>query len=41
NQSVQLTGQITEMVPDAIYLTPTSIKALVNAKGNLTARISL
>ncbi|MDB5262547.1 MAG: hypothetical protein JWQ14_1828 [Adhaeribacter sp.] len=41
NQSVQLTGQITEMVPDAIYLTPTSIKARVNAKGTLAARISL
>jgi hypothetical protein len=39
NESVQLTGRITEIVPDAIFLTPTSIKALVNAKGSLSAKI--
>ena len=39
HESVVLKGQITEMVPDAIYLTPTSIKVVVNAKGNLTAFI--
>ncbi|GEO05100.1 hypothetical protein AAE02nite_27640 [Adhaeribacter aerolatus] len=39
NESIKLTGQITELVPDAIYLTPTSIKAVVNAKGNLSAQI--
>jgi len=39
HESVLLKGQITEIVPDAIYLTPTSIKAVVNAKGNLTAFI--
>ncbi|WP_190277441.1 DUF4403 family protein [Adhaeribacter rhizoryzae] len=39
NESIKLTGQITEIVPDAIYLTPTSIKAVVNAKGNLSAQI--
>ncbi|MGV3589411.1 MAG: DUF4403 family protein [Adhaeribacter sp.] len=39
NESIKLTGQITEIVPDAIYLTPTSIKAVINAKGNLSAQI--
>lgn len=39
NQSVKITGHINEIVPDAIYLTPTSIKAVVNAKGNLSAQI--
>ena len=39
HESVLLKGQITEIVPDAIYLTPTSIKAVVNAKGSLTAFI--
>ena len=39
NQSVLLTGRITEIVPDAIYLTPNSIKALVNAKGTLNAQL--
>lgn len=39
HESVLLQGQITEIAPDAIYLTPNSIKAVVNAKGNLTARI--
>ena len=40
NTAVQLKGNITEIIPDAIYLTPTSIKAVVNAKGNLTAQIN-
>ena len=39
HESVLLKGQITEIVPDTIYLTPTAIKAVVNAKGNLTALI--
>jgi hypothetical protein len=39
NDMVLLKGQITEIVPEAIYVTPTSLKALVNAKGNLSARI--
>jgi len=39
HESVLLKGQITEIMPDAIYLTPTAIKVVVNAKGNLTAYI--
>ncbi len=39
HESVMLKGKITEVVPDNIYLTPTAIKALVNAKGNLTVTI--
>ena len=39
HESISLKGQITEIIPDTIYLTPTSIKAVVNAKGNLTALI--
>ncbi|WP_026461955.1 DUF4403 family protein [Adhaeribacter aquaticus] len=39
HESVLLKGRITEIVPDAIYLTPTAIRAVVNAKGNLTAQI--
>ena len=29
----------TDIVPDNIYLTPTAIQAIVNAKGNLTVTI--
>lgn len=39
HESVLLKGSVTEIVPDNIYLTPTSIKAVVNAKGNLTVKI--
>jgi hypothetical protein len=39
NDMVLLTGKITEIVPGDIFVTPTSLKAVVNAKGNLSARI--
>jgi len=39
HESVMLKGKITDIVPDDIYLTPTAIKAIVNAKGNLTVTI--
>jgi hypothetical protein len=39
HESVMLKGKITDIVPDNIYLTPTAIKAIVNAKGNLTVTI--
>ena len=39
NDMLLLNGQITGLEPEAIYVTPTSLKALVNAKGNLSARI--
>lgn len=39
HESVMLKGKVTELVPDNIYLTPTAIKAVVNAKGNLTVTI--
>jgi hypothetical protein len=39
NDQVSLKGSITEIVPEAIFVTPTSLKAVVNAKGNLSARI--
>jgi hypothetical protein len=41
NQSLLLQGTISEIVPDAIYIAPTGIKAAINAKGNLTARVNL
>jgi hypothetical protein len=39
NDMVLLQGQITEITPEAIFVTPNSMKAVVNAKGNLSARI--
>ncbi|PRY10885.1 uncharacterized protein DUF4403 [Pontibacter ummariensis] len=39
NESVLLRGSIKEISPDNIYLSPSGIKAVVNAKGNLTATI--
>ncbi|MFT2007095.1 DUF4403 family protein [Pontibacter sp. 13R65] len=39
HESVLLRGNIREITPDNIYLTPTGIKAVVNAKGSLTATI--
>ncbi|KAA9340342.1 DUF4403 family protein [Adhaeribacter soli] len=39
HESVMLRGKVTDIVPDNIYLTPTAIKAIVNAKGNLTISI--
>ncbi|TXK45376.1 DUF4403 family protein [Pontibacter qinzhouensis] len=39
HESVLLRGNIREITPDNIYLTPTGIKAVVNAKGTLTATI--
>jgi hypothetical protein len=39
NDMLLLNGQITGIEPEAIYVTPTSLKAVVNAKGNLSARI--
>jgi hypothetical protein len=39
HESIMLKGNITDIVPDNIYLTPTAIKAIVNAKGNLTVTI--
>ncbi|WP_439881086.1 DUF4403 family protein [Pontibacter sp. MBLB2868] len=39
NESVLLRGSIKDITPDNIYLTPEGIKAVVNARGNLTATI--
>ncbi|WP_242926460.1 DUF4403 family protein [Pontibacter vulgaris] len=39
HESVMLRGNIKEITPENIYLTPTGIKAVVNAKGNLTATV--
>ncbi|MGV3502299.1 MAG: DUF4403 family protein [Adhaeribacter sp.] len=39
NDLVLLQGRITQLEPEAIFVTPTSLKALVNAKGNISARI--
>ncbi|WP_317175582.1 DUF4403 family protein [Pontibacter beigongshangensis] len=39
HESVLLRGNIRELSPDNIYLTPTGIKAVVNAKGTLTATV--
>jgi hypothetical protein len=38
-EAVQLTGALTHMEPEDIYLTPTSIKAVVNARGKLSMQI--
>ncbi|PSR55060.1 hypothetical protein AHMF7605_16895 [Adhaeribacter arboris] len=39
NDAILLKGNIRSFTPDNIYLTPTSIKAVVNAQGNLTVQI--
>jgi len=39
NESLLLRGNIRDIMPENIYLTPTGIKAVINAKGNLTATI--
>ncbi|QMU30745.1 DUF4403 family protein [Adhaeribacter radiodurans] len=39
NDAILLKGNIRSFTPDNIYLTPTSIKAVVNAEGNLTVQI--
>ncbi|MDQ3291693.1 MAG: DUF4403 family protein [Bacteroidota bacterium] len=39
NDAILLKGNIKSVTPDNIYLTPTSIKAVVNAEGNLTVQI--
>jgi hypothetical protein len=39
NDNILLKGTIRSFTPDNIYLTPTSIKAVVNAQGNLTVQI--
>lgn len=39
NESVMLKGKIQAIEPDNIYLTPTAIRTVINAKGNLTATI--
>lgn len=39
HESVLLRGSIREISPDNIYLTPEGIKAVVNAKGTLTATV--
>ncbi|MFC5271278.1 DUF4403 family protein [Adhaeribacter terreus] len=39
HESVMLKGKVTDIVPDNIYLTPTAIKAVVNAKGNIMVDI--
>ncbi|AKD05533.1 DUF4403 domain-containing protein [Pontibacter korlensis] len=39
HESVMLRGSIKDITPDNIYLTPEGIKAVVNAKGTLTATI--
>lgn len=39
NEAVLIKGTIRSFTPDNIYLTPTSIKAVVNAQGNLTVQI--
>jgi hypothetical protein len=38
-KAVQLTGALTHVEPEDIYLTPTSIKAVVNARGKLSLEI--
>ncbi len=39
NQSILLKGNIRSFTPENIYLTPTSIKTVLNAQGNLTVQI--
>jgi hypothetical protein len=39
HESIQLTGALTHMEPEDIYLTPTSIKAVVNARGKISMQI--
>lgn len=39
HEAVQLRGAVNDLEMEDIYLTPTGIKALVNARGNLTATI--
>ncbi|HEY4650542.1 MAG TPA: DUF4403 family protein [Pontibacter sp.] len=39
HESVMLRGKIQAIEPDNIYLTPTAIRTVINAKGNLTATI--
>lgn len=39
NSSLLLRGNISDIAPENIYLTPTGIKAVINAKGNLTATV--
>ncbi len=39
HESVLLKGRIQTIEPDNIYLTPTAIRTVINAKGNLTATI--
>ncbi|MDX5346585.1 MAG: DUF4403 family protein [Hymenobacteraceae bacterium] len=39
HESVLLTGKVTEITPDNIYLTPKSIKAVVNARGVLQVKV--
>jgi len=39
HESLLLRGNIRDITPENIYLTPEGIKAVVNAKGNLTATI--
>ncbi|MBR0569842.1 DUF4403 family protein [Microvirga sp. STS03] len=39
HESVMLKGKIQTIEPDNIYLTPTAIRAVITAKGNLTATI--
>ena len=39
NSYFSLDGKILDITPDNIYLTPTSIKAVVNAKGNLKVKL--
>src|SRR5690606_21627982 len=39
HESILLKGTVSEIEPDNIYLTPTAIKAVVNAKGSLIINI--
>lgn len=39
NDMVMLKGNITEIAPEAIFVTPNSLKAVINAKGTLSAHI--
>ena len=39
NDALMLRGDIQDITPENIYLTPTGIKAVINAKGSLTATI--
>lgn len=39
HESIALRGTIQSFTPDALYLTPTAIKAVVNAQGHLTVQI--